>query len=96
MADLTLQVRGIARDGDGKDAVVNVEHANMDGVLAFAKCEGGAMFDLRGTIAGSWSTQNFSAVLLQIQKVIGEDKFVCALELMLQRMEEEDGKDGPT
>ncbi len=88
MADLTLQVRGIAQDGDGKDAVVNVEHANMDGVLAFAKCEGGAKFELQGEIVGSWSTQHFSAVLMQIQKTIGEDRFVRALELMLQRMEE--------
>lgn len=96
MADLTLQVRGIARDGDGKDAVVNVEHANMDGVLAFAKCEGGSTFELRGAIVGGWSTQHFSAVLLWMQKTIGKDRFVRALELMLQRMEEEDGKDGQT
>lgn len=90
MVDLTLKVTGVAKDEDGKDAIIDSEHEHADGVLAFAKYDKVGHFGMNSVFCGGWSVRNFSAVLKQIKRTIGEDRFIRALELMMQMEEKEE------
>lgn len=90
MVDLKLKVSGTAQDSDGKDAIVDIEREHLDGVLVFAKCEDDESLVVSSMIAGGWSVRNFEVVLEQFLQMIGKERFTRAIELILQKMEEEE------
>ena len=90
MADLTLRISGLAKN-DGKDEIVDLEHAHADGVLAFCRFDQDGSVGMKTSIMGRWSVRALAIALSGMREITGEEIFARAIEEFLRMREEGDG-----